>query len=123
MRKGRGVDNGREDNRYSGKPKADMYDEGENVITYVHTVPKLARWTTWDVTQATKQDLPTAKGTQASSLRSPAVGSETLVERDGVTAGVLPVRNARGDLPRLLVLHRHLRNKMAFSRTDFGRAG
>ena len=47
---------------------------------------------------------------QMSCPRSPAIGRETLVERNGVPAGVLPVGNARGDLPRLLVLHRHLRN-------------
>lgn len=44
----------------------------------------------------------------SSSFRVPSIGSETLVKRDGVTAGVLPIGNARRDLPCLLVLDRHL---------------
>jgi hypothetical protein len=41
-------------------------------------------------------------------LQRATVGGEALVQRDGVALGVLPVGDARRDLPRLLVLHSHL---------------
>ena len=42
------------------------------------------------------------------SKRTPSVCGEALVERNRVTAGVLPVRNAGRDLPRLLILNGNL---------------
>ena len=54
-------------------------------------------------------------------LQSPPVGREPLVERDGVALLIFPVGDARGDLPVLLLLHRHLPCRRVHHRRRRGR--
>ncbi len=58
----------------------------------------------------------TQEGTKISArthlLEAAAIGGETFVEGNGVAAGVLPVGDARRDLPLLLLLRRYFPEKM-----------
>lgn len=41
-------------------------------------------------------------------IHAPAIGGQSLVKRDSVTTRILPVRNARWNFPRLLILNGNL---------------